>query len=162
PAERALWAIFQDVYEGEARRALTGAAFKTSYEGLGDLSVLTIGVGLRDPRDRVRNAFQTVRDDAVEHGLASLESEDADRREASQDELLRLGDLARMSLDRIAKGGDPKHRSAEAALSSERLAHRIRFHLSRALIRKLGHELEDYETLPFDKRRSAAFELERL
>jgi tetratricopeptide (TPR) repeat protein len=167
--ERQLYVIFAEVYEREARRALKAAghadearALREAYWGRSDLAVMTVAEGMRDPREPVRSLFQTLRDDALVHALTDLDAADPDQRESAQDELYRLSDLARPTLDRIARGDDKAHASAESRLSAARLSRRIRFRLSRALVRKLGHELEGYAELPFDKRRSVAFELERL
>lgn len=161
--ERALWFVSQSVVAAECARATKDArAFRESYRGRADIASVVLAAGLRSDDERVRTAFQAVRDDAVEHALADLESDDPERRETSHDELFRLGELAKYPLERIARGEDKRHASPEARLAAERLQHRIRFHLSSALVRKLGHELEGYESLPFAKRRSLAFELERL
>src|SRR5581483_6747351 len=164
PAAMYLLALLgHDVYEQEAARILTREkGLRESWRGKADLAAEFVISGIRDPREPVRAFFQGVRDDALELALASLDAKDPDRRECSQDELYRLGELAKNRLEFVAKGDDPALRSAEARVSAERLAHRIEFRPSRALLRKLGHELEGYSELPFDKRRSLAFELERL
>lgn len=155
--------LARDVYERDARRILAREkGLRESWHGKADLGKDFVLSGTRDTREAVRAFYQNVRDDAVELALSALDSRDADRRECSQDELFRLSDLAKTRLDFIAKGDDPKLRSAEARVAAERISHRVQFHLSRSLIRRLGHELEGYSDLPFDKRRSLAFELERL
>jgi tetratricopeptide (TPR) repeat protein len=165
PALRALESIAQDMYTRESARILAVARpadLDEAWHGRADLAAPFVATGLADKREPVRAFFQRIRDEAIALSLASLESEDPDRRECSQDELYRLSDMARPTLERIAKGLDKEHRTAEARVTAERLAHRIRFRLSKALVRRLGHELEGYSDLPFDKRRSEAFELERL
>ncbi|MBI3724118.1 tetratricopeptide repeat protein [bacterium] len=170
--ERALFSVLRAVYERESARARAAAgdaaavnAFREAWRGAADLAAPFLALGI-DPenerRDSVRALFQLVRDDALDESLKDLGSEDPDRRESSQDALARLGHLARPALERIARGDDKAHASPEAKLSAERLANRIRYRLSPALVRKLGHEMEGYAALPLDKRRSRAFELERL
>jgi tetratricopeptide (TPR) repeat protein len=165
----ALWALSvlsREVYQRDSARVAASAgerdALRAHLKGRADLALPFVEAGMTDSREDVRTFYQAVRDDALELALSGLESADPDRRETSQGELYRLGELARATLVRIARGEHPRLRSAEARLAAARIAHRIEYRLSPVLIRKLGSELEGYEELPFDKRRSVAFELERL
>jgi tetratricopeptide (TPR) repeat protein len=159
----ALGLVAQQIYVREVLLLATRAAeIRESYRGRADLAGVVLRAGVEDSRRSVHDAYRAIADDAVALALSDLDANDPDRRECAQDELFRLGELARPALERIAKGTDDAHKTAEAKVSAARLLRRIELKLSRNLIRKIGSELEGYSELPFEKRRSTLFELERL
>ncbi len=159
---QAVYAIALVAQQLYVREVMRGAEIRELYRGRADLASLFVRAGVEDSRRSVHDVFRAIADDAVALALGDLDANDPDRRECAQDELFRLGDLARPSLEKIAKGADAEHKTAEARVSAARLLRRIELKLSRNLIRKIGNELEGYSELPFEKRRSTLFELERL
>jgi len=162
--ERVLLVVAGHIYERERGRALAAAtpsarqAFLDSYRGLADLAGPIVAAGIRDDDARVRDLFQEARDQVLRASLAGLSASNPAVREVAEDSLFRLGELVRPSLVKLAESGE----TAQARESAARLAQRIRWGLSRALILRLGHTLEGFEELPFRERRARVFELERL
>lgn len=163
----ALVGVVQHVFQAERARALAAAdpaareAFRASYRGLADLAAPVVAAGVRDEDPAVRAAFQAIRDEAVEAALAVLDDADADRRAAAEDALLRLEHLALPALQQVARGEDGR-RGAHAVEAARRLVRWVRFGLSPDLVRRLGHDLDDYEGLDYRGRRARVIELERL
>jgi len=138
------------------------AALRARLAGLTDLAVPVVAFGLRDPLPAVRAAFQALRDEAIEGAVAALEDPSHDAREAAEATLLRLDALAGPALSRVARGEEPRHAIPQARAAAARLERRIRFGLGPELVRRLGDELDGYETLDFRARRARVIELERL
>lgn len=138
------------------------AAFSARYAGISDLASPVIAAGIRDEQAGVRALFQGIRDAALERALRGLDAKQPDARRQAEDELLRLGDIATLSLQAIAAGRDGQRQSAHARASAARLLRWIRYGLDADLVRKLGHDMADYSELPFRERRARVFEIGRL
>jgi tetratricopeptide (TPR) repeat protein len=168
PLTRALGELAQAIYAREralakaATEPASRAAFRARYLRRADLAVPLVAAGTRDADPIVRAHFQAIRDRALEASLDALAATDAERRERAEDVLYQLEGLAQLSLSNVAAGRDPKHTTAHEKSAATRLLRRIRFGLSRALIRRLGHDLDGYGDLPFRERRERVFEIGRL
>lgn len=165
---RALYETAQQTYEAErklaqaATEAPARAAFQARYRGLCDLATPVVLAGTRDEDAQVRALFQGVRNEALEAALSGLASKVPDERVHSEDVLFRLGALTQVHLQAVVEGRDTKRSSPQAKAAAARLLRRIRYGLSRALIVRLGHDMEGYEELGFRERRAQVFEIERL
>lgn len=155
------------------------AAFLARYRGLLDLCAPVLGAGLADPDPLVRGLYQSLRDQALSEALPALDASDPQARRWAEEQLFRLGPLARPALQRLAEQAAPTPpgegssagggRSRALAVASPqardaaaRLAHRIRYAISPELVRRLGDDLPGYAGLPFRVRRERLLELERL
>lgn len=165
---RSLGLVVRRIHEEERALALAATdepareAFRARYRGVLDLAWPVLQLGLADPEAAVRARYQELRDQALAESLPALAAEDAQVRRAAEDQLFRLGPLAAPALGRIARGEDRANSSAHARDAAERLARRIRFGLSRELVRRLGDDLAGWDALPFRQRRERVLELERL
>lgn len=166
--ERALSVVTGRIWEVERELALAAdqpaerEAFRARYRGILDLAWPILLLGLVDREAGVRACFQELRDQALAESLPALAAEDPDVRRAAEDQLFALGPVAAPWLLRVAKGEDRENSSAHAKDAATRLGRRIRWGLSRELIRRLGDDLAGYESLPFRGRRERVLELERL
>lgn len=138
------------------------AAFSARYAGISDLASPVIAAGIRDEQAAVRALFQGIRDAALARALAGLDAQQPDARRRAEDELLRLAEIASLSLQAIAEGRDPQRQSPHARASATRLLRWIRYGLDAELVRKLGHDMADYSELEFRERRARVFEIGRL
>ncbi|MBL4845939.1 MAG: hypothetical protein JKY65_10460 [Planctomycetes bacterium] len=165
---RVLLATAGRIYAAERALALQALepkareAFRTRYRGLCDLATPVVAAGMRDADAQVRGLFQAVRDEALEGALSDLDSAVPDERLHAEEVLFRLGTLAQIHLQAVAAGRDSKRTSAQSIAAAKRLLRRIRFGLTRALVIRLGQDLEGYEDLSFRERRATVFEIERL
>jgi tetratricopeptide (TPR) repeat protein len=161
--EQALLAVVTHVYVREREVALAASddpeTFLVRYRGLADLAAPLLFLGLQDPEASVREGYRAVLAEALETHVGALDAPDPVRRQSAEEALFRLGPLARVELVRLA--GD-REASVHARDAAQRLARRVRFHLSRELMLRLGHDMADYDQLPFRRRRQAVLELQRL
>jgi tetratricopeptide (TPR) repeat protein len=164
---RVLGYVLEEIYQNERKQILALApearrAFRARYSGVADLALPVVASGLRDSDRGVRAMFESIRDDVLETSLNGLDDPDSRVRNAAEDTLYQMGGLSLQRLLRVASGKDTQRGSAQCIEAATQLARRIRYGISRELLRRLGHDFEGYADMTFRERRAWVFEVERL